>query len=117
MRFSRNPHVTRALAEVIGYVRELNEGVKRMFEEMDRFGLRPPTLSVTEGGVRVTLFKQPDEARRLRAEQVAANLTLLDKRVGEASLRTLLNALLQRTSVPTRDVADLLQDVLYSKAT
>ena len=33
-RYARNPHIARVLADTTGYVRELNEGVRRMFDEM-----------------------------------------------------------------------------------
>lgn len=40
-RYSRNPLITRTLVE-FGMVRELNEGVKRMFLEMEEYGLDKP---------------------------------------------------------------------------
>lgn len=61
-RFSRNPRIARVLAE-LGYVRELNEGVRRMYEEMERYGLRDPQYTATQGGVLVSLFMQPDKRR------------------------------------------------------
>ena len=107
MRYSRNPHIARVLAEMTGYVRELNEGVRRMFEEMERFGLRPPAYSITEGSVRVTLFKQPDEARRLQAERMANQLAVLEKRLGGNTLYKLLDTLKQRQGVSSGDVAEI----------
>jgi ATP-dependent DNA helicase RecG len=62
-RFSRNPHIARILAEMTDYVRELNEGVRRMFREMQEMNLRPPAYRVTDSHVTVTLYKQVgDEA-------------------------------------------------------
>ena len=43
-RYSRNPQIARALVE-LGIVRELNEGVKRIYQEMKRFHLEQPIYS------------------------------------------------------------------------
>lgn len=43
-RYSRNPFISRVLAE-FGWVQELNEGVKRIYEEMKMFFLKEPTYS------------------------------------------------------------------------
>ena len=43
-RFSRNPRISRVLTEM-GWVRELNEGVKRIYSDMERFFLEAPIYS------------------------------------------------------------------------
>ena len=43
-RYSRNPQIARVLNEM-GIVRELNEGVKRIYSEMQRFFLKDPKYS------------------------------------------------------------------------
>lgn len=43
-RYSRNPQIARVLNE-LGIVRELNEGVKRIYSEMQRFYLKDPVYS------------------------------------------------------------------------
>ena len=43
-RYSRNPQIARVLNE-LGIVRELNEGVKRIYSEMKRFFLKEPIYS------------------------------------------------------------------------
>ena len=48
-RYSRNPSIARTLAEM-GWVRELNEGVQRIYDEMQSFFLNEP------------LFSEPNEA-------------------------------------------------------
>jgi ATP-dependent DNA helicase RecG len=67
VRFSRNPHVARILAEMTDYVRELNEGVPRMFQEMQSVGLRAPEFRITDATVTVILYK---EATTLEVEEV-----------------------------------------------
>jgi ATP-dependent DNA helicase RecG len=63
IHFSRNPLIVRALAD-LGYLREMGEGVPRMFQEMESHGLNPPELSVDGFVFTVTLRNIPvyDEA-------------------------------------------------------
>ncbi|MGN6735402.1 MAG: ATP-binding protein [Candidatus Binatia bacterium] len=63
IHFSRNPVMVRVLAE-LGYLREMGEGVPRMFQEMEGYGLHPPELSVEGFVFTVTLRNAPiyDEA-------------------------------------------------------
>jgi ATP-dependent DNA helicase RecG len=63
VHFSRNPLMVRVLAE-LGYLREMGEGVPRMFQEMESYGLHPPELSVDGFVFTVTLRNAPvyDEA-------------------------------------------------------
>jgi ATP-dependent DNA helicase RecG len=58
IHFSRNPLLVRALAD-LGYLREMGEGIPRMFQEMERHGLKAPEFS-TEGFIfTVTLRNTP----------------------------------------------------------
>ncbi len=63
LHFSRNPLLVRALAD-LGYLREMGEGVPRMFQEMETYGLNPPELSIDGFIFSVTLRNAPvyDEA-------------------------------------------------------
>lgn len=47
-RYPRNPVIARILSE-LGWVKELNEGVKRIYEEMERFFLKAPKYSEPNG--------------------------------------------------------------------
>ena len=53
-RYSRNPRIARVLTE-FGWVRELNEGVKRIFSDMKDSYLDPPEYSEPEQTVRLIL--------------------------------------------------------------
>lgn len=64
--FSRNPNIARVLADT-GYVRELGEGVNRMYQEMERAGLPEPTFRGLNGTVSVKLYNDIQN-RRLRKE-------------------------------------------------
>lgn len=53
-RFSRNPRIARVLTE-IGYVRELNEWVKRIYESMEKSMLSEPEYTDTDNTVTLIL--------------------------------------------------------------
>ena len=53
-RFSRNPRISRVLTEM-GWVRELNEGVKRIYADMESLFLDPPIYVETDHSVKLIL--------------------------------------------------------------
>lgn len=53
-RYSRNPRIARVLADM-GYVRELNEGVPRIYSSMAEFALSRPEYEDSDGTVTLTL--------------------------------------------------------------
>jgi ATP-dependent DNA helicase RecG len=91
-----------------GYVRELNEGVERMFEEMARYGLREPKFEVGDGSVRVILFKQPDEGKRRSDLILAGEVLWLEIRVGEPQFRTFLARIKSERQIRTSELGELL---------
>jgi ATP-dependent DNA helicase RecG len=70
MHFSRNPLIVRVLADM-GYLREMGEGVPRMYQEMETYGLNPPELAIEGFVFSVTLRNAPiyDEATLLWLNQ------------------------------------------------
>jgi ATP-dependent DNA helicase RecG len=56
---SRNPRIVRVLTEM-GYMRELGEGIPRMFTVMEREGLHPPDLRIEADAIfTVVLYNTP----------------------------------------------------------
>lgn len=53
-RYSRNPRIARLLTD-FGWVRELNEGVNRIYSDMEKFFLDDPIYSEPEQSVRLVL--------------------------------------------------------------
>lgn len=53
-RYSRNPRISRVLTE-FGWVRELNEGVERIYSDMEKFFLGEPVYSEPEQSVKLLL--------------------------------------------------------------
>jgi ATP-dependent DNA helicase RecG len=70
-RYSRNPKIARALTD-FGWVRELNEGVKRIFLDMEQFFLDPPIYTETNALVILTLKNNIIMRRRRREERISS---------------------------------------------
>ena len=68
-RYSRNPRISRLLTD-FEWVRELNEGVKRIFTDMENFFLDDPVYSEPEQSVRL-LLKNNIVMRSLRRKDRA----------------------------------------------
>jgi ATP-dependent DNA helicase RecG len=95
-RYSRNPRIARVLAE-LGFVRELGEGVDRMFNEMSARGLPEPAFHQGDASFTVTLFN-----RRLSSEVRSLDAEL------PASTRRLVTLLLDRGQLTTAEAASIL---------
>lgn len=63
-RYSRNPRIARILSE-FGWVKEMNEGVKRIYSEMEKFYLKTPVYSEPNNNV-LLLLENNILNRRLR---------------------------------------------------
>lgn len=59
-RYARNPRITRVL-EDMGYVRQLNEGVSRIYESMEKSMLSVPEYKEENGNVYLTLRNKISE--------------------------------------------------------
>lgn len=70
-RCSRNPLIARVLTE-IGWVRELNEGVPRIYADMHALYLSDPEYTETSATVRLTL-KNDIHSRKMRQQETGRN--------------------------------------------
>lgn len=74
-RFARNPLISRVLTEM-ELVRELNEGVPRIFEEMEAAGLPEPKIVETTTNVTVVLYNGKTAANNAQTtENTTQNTT------------------------------------------
>lgn len=74
-RFARNPLISRVLTEM-ELVRELNEGVPRIFEEMKAAGLPEPKIVETTTNVTVVLYNGKTPANNAQTtENTTQNTT------------------------------------------
>ena len=64
-RFSRNPLIARGLTD-FGWVRELNEGVKRIYTDMESYFLEPPVFSEPNKKTVKLVLKNNIASRSLR---------------------------------------------------
>lgn len=69
-RFARNPLISRVLTEM-ELVRELNEGVPRIFEEMKAAGLPEPKIVETTTNVTVVLYNGKTAANNVQTTENA----------------------------------------------
>ena len=87
-RYSRNPRIARVLTE-FGWVRELNEGVKRIYEDMKIFFLDEPEYSEPNNSVKLVLknniimrkLRQNDKLKSSIGEEVWQKLDSIDKKI------------------------------------
>lgn len=78
-RYSRNPQIARVLNEM-GIVRELNEGVKRIYSEMQRFFLKDPIYSEPDrNSVLLVLDNNIVMRSRRKEESMLKDNTIQDK--------------------------------------
>ena len=87
-RYSRNPRIARVLTE-FGWVRELNEGVKRIYEDMKMFFLDEPQFSEPNNSVKLVLknnivmrkLRQNDKMEDSFGEEVWSKLDAVDRKI------------------------------------
>ncbi len=87
-RYSRNPRISRVLTD-FGWVRELNEGVKRIYSDMRDFFLDAPIYSEPEQSVKLVLknnivmrnMRRKDRALEYVGEKVWGRLDQLDHEI------------------------------------
>ena len=70
-RYSRNPGIARVLAEM-GWVRELNEGVQRIYDEMQGFFLHGPIFSEPNDASVMLILENSITSRVMRRDDALA---------------------------------------------
>ena len=124
-RYSRNPRIARVLTE-FGWVRELNEGVKRIFSDMEEFYLEPPVYSEPEYSVKLVLknniamrtMRQSDRAAENLGKDVWEGLDDLEKQIlaymaGKKQVKT--SELVKHTGKSARTVGVRLNNLIELK--
>lgn len=72
-RYSRNPRIARVLTE-FGWVRKLNEGVKRIYSDMKEFFLDEPVYSEPEQSVKLVLKNNIVMRTMRQSDRAAENI-------------------------------------------
>lgn len=101
-RFARNPLISRVLTEM-ELVRELNEGVPRIFEEMEAAGLPEPKIVETTANVTVVLYN---------GKTAANNVQTTEKTTQKTTQKTTENA----TEKTTEKIIRILKERPYATA-
>ena len=73
-RYSRNPVIARVLSD-FGWVKELNEGVKRIYIDMENFILEPPVYSEPGNNVQLVLKNNIAMRSMRRVEEIINRIT------------------------------------------
>ena len=100
-RFSRNPQIARVLTE-FGFVRELNEGVKRIYADMKEQNLESPIYTETEQAVTLILKNNIEQRNKMtakltldqRLDQADQGLDQADQGTDQVGLETTENRIL-----------------------
>ena len=121
-RYSRNPRISRVLTE-FGWVRELNEGVKRIYSDMNKYFLDDPVYSEPGQTVKLTLknnivmrnIRQKDRAMGSIGVDVWNNLDELERQIVAimASKKEVTRIQLEKmTEKSTRTISSRLKHLL-----
>ena len=103
-RFSRNPQIARVLTE-FGLVRELNEGVKRIYADMKEHNLDAPVY--TENDQAVTLIlKNNIEQRHIKEKISAKSGVESGVDFGADSIEKILNEIRKNEKISTAKIAE-----------
>lgn len=108
-RFSRNPQISRVLFE-LNLVKELNEGVKRIYKEMKEFFLDDPEYSEPNGrAVKLVLRNNIVMRSKRKTETLLKNDALNDKWEGLNELeKQMIQAIHDRGKMTTSELATLI---------
>lgn len=113
-RFSRNPKIARILGE-FNWVREFNEGVNRIYEEMKNFFLDDPIYSEPNNNAVQLTLKNNFMARHLRASSQLQMLCSPDLwssfSIAEKDILRLIYA---RQQITTKEAANFIEMSLVS---
>ena len=114
-RYSRNPRIARILSE-FGWVKEMNEGVKRIYSEMEKFFLKKPVYSEPSNNVLLVLennilnrnVRIDDNLKKLIDKEIYKKLNFIEKKIMKFSFMNKkitvadLSKNINKTTVTTR---------------
>ena len=106
-RFSRNPRIARTLVE-LGYVRELNEGVPRIYRAMAEFMLAQPEYSDEGSIVTLTLRNKVSDHRETILADVVHDIERLWPNLNNTEQR-IINLLIDVQEATIKEMTENLQ--------
>lgn len=106
-RYSRNPRIARALAD-LGYVRELNEGVPRIYSAMQEFTLARPEYTDENSTVTLTLRNKVSEHKETIFSEVLEQISSGWESFND-SQREIISLLFENQEATVGQIADRLE--------
>ncbi len=108
-RYSRNPQISRVLTE-FGIVRELNEGVKRIYREMKNFYLKEPIYSEPDQhSVLLVLDNNIVMRGRRKKESMLKNTKIKEKWNNlNSQQQKVLQAIYDKGEITSEEVAEII---------
>ena len=109
-RYSRNPQISRVLAE-LGIVRELNEGIKRMCREMKEFFLKEPIYSTPNNSSVLLVLDNNIEARSKRKRETLEKKEKINAVWNDLSYqeKKVLQTIYENGSITSMEVAKMIE--------
>ena len=109
-RYSRNPQIARVLTE-FGIVRELNEGVKRIYSEMQRFYLKDPIYSEPNQHSVLLVLDNNIIMRSKRKTETMLKNSEIEQKWEQLNYqeRQVLQAIYDKGEITSSEVADIIK--------
>ena len=109
-RYSRNPQIARVLNE-LGIVRELNEGVKRIYSEMQRFYLKEPIYSEPDRNSVLLVLDNNIAVRANRSKETLKNSSNIKDKWEQLNYveRLVLQAISDKGEITSEEVAKIIE--------
>ena len=109
-RYSRNPQISRVLAE-LDIVRELNEGIKRMCREMKEFFLKEPIYSTPNNSSVLLVLDNNIEARSKRKRETLEKKEKINAVWNDLSYqeKKVLQTIYENGSITSMEVANMIE--------
>ena len=109
-RYSRNPQIARVLVE-FGFVRELNEGVKRIYREMKEFYLKEPIYSEPDNHSVLLVLDNNIEVRSKRKRETMLKNDEISNKWKDLNYleQKVLQAVYDKGSVTSEEVSDIIE--------
>lgn len=109
-RYARNPIISRTLTE-LGVVRELNEGVSRIYKEMDEFFLEEPTYIETKGLSVKLILKNNVVMRNKRQTELILKNSKINKKWDELNPieQKVLQIVFDKGEVKTVEICNIIK--------
>lgn len=108
-RYSRNPQIARVLNDM-GIVRELNEGVKRIYSEMQRFYLKDPIYSEPDRNSVLLVLENNIIMRSRRKEESMLKVNTIQDEWGKLNYleRQVLSTIFDKGEISSEETATII---------